>query len=230
MLMGRRANIATAGLTAAGKTTHGKLLATQLGYEYVSATDVLLELAGLGELDSEQAWFSAYDKIQKAREGYSIDIELERRLNDLAASRDGVVFDTWALAWISPSPMIRIWIESDLPSRARKCYVSQREPLLDLQQCQELIERKDQESRENFLERHDFDLFVDRGKYHLILDNSMLIPEPIHESSRAGIETFAPVVRMAVSAVASNAPDVVAELVADNPRYVKHARALTHGR
>jgi hypothetical protein len=33
-----RPNIAFAGLTAAGKTTHAKILAEQLGYEWISAT------------------------------------------------------------------------------------------------------------------------------------------------------------------------------------------------
>ena len=37
-------NIAFAGLTAAGKTTHARRLAADLGYGYVSATDILFEI------------------------------------------------------------------------------------------------------------------------------------------------------------------------------------------
>jgi cytidylate kinase len=37
-------NIAFAGLTAAGKTTHARRLAADLGYDYVSATDILFEI------------------------------------------------------------------------------------------------------------------------------------------------------------------------------------------
>ena len=37
-------SIAFAGLTAAGKTTHAQRLAADLGYDYVSATDILFEL------------------------------------------------------------------------------------------------------------------------------------------------------------------------------------------
>jgi cytidylate kinase len=38
------ANIAFAGLTAAGKTTHARRLAADLGYSYVLATDILFEI------------------------------------------------------------------------------------------------------------------------------------------------------------------------------------------
>jgi hypothetical protein len=48
-----------------------------------------------------------------------VDGELESRLVDLARTRDRTVFDSWALAWICPAPIVRIWIESDAPSRAR---------------------------------------------------------------------------------------------------------------
>jgi hypothetical protein len=40
-------NIAFAGLTAAGKTTHARRLAADLGYSYVSATDILFEILGM---------------------------------------------------------------------------------------------------------------------------------------------------------------------------------------
>ncbi len=47
-------NIAFAGLTAAGKTTHARRLAADLGYRYVSATDILLEILALAGLSSSQ--------------------------------------------------------------------------------------------------------------------------------------------------------------------------------
>jgi len=37
-------NVAFAGLTAAGKTTHAQLLAADLGYDYISATDISFEI------------------------------------------------------------------------------------------------------------------------------------------------------------------------------------------
>jgi hypothetical protein len=97
-------NIAFAGLTAAGKTTHAQRLASDLGYSYVSATDILFEILQVPD-PGAHPWFTQLDMINAAREGDAVDDELESRLAALARTRDRTVFDSWALAWISPSPM-----------------------------------------------------------------------------------------------------------------------------
>src|SRR5258707_2029696 len=94
-----RPNIAFAGLTAAGKTTDVKILAAQLGYEWISATALLLDILGTGA-NPEKVWFTDYERIQKAREDSRIDIELERRVRALAHRKDGLILDTWAMAYI----------------------------------------------------------------------------------------------------------------------------------
>ncbi len=192
-----RTNIAFAGLTAAGKTTHAKLLAAELGYRYVSATRILLDIVGY-KGSAERVWFENFEAIEDARQGWAADIELEKRLLEINRTQERVVFDTWAFAWIGPDPLLRIWIESDLPSRTRKCMVSQGEQALSLSECEALVSEKDESTRQNFIERHGFDLFEDREKYDLILDNSLLIPEPTVEASTAGISQFAPQVSAAV--------------------------------
>ena len=193
-------NIAFAGLTAAGKTTHTRRLAKELGYEYVSATDILLEILGI-EASGDQIWFSRLNEIDKARDDHAVDTELERRLIELAKTRQGTVFDTWALAWIGDDPLIRIWIESDLMSRTRKCLVSQRSKRLDDQECRRLIEDKDTYNRDIFRQRHGFDLFTDRNRYDAVLCNSHLIPAPTQTAANSGIGAFAPIVHAAVTAL-----------------------------
>jgi cytidylate kinase len=51
-------NIAFAGLTAAGKTTHARRLAADLGYRYVSATDILLEILQVRDPGAD-LWFTS---------------------------------------------------------------------------------------------------------------------------------------------------------------------------
>lgn len=189
-----RPNIAFAGLTAAGKTTHAKILAEQLGYERISATKILLDILR-SEKNPETVWFTSYEEIQKAREDERIDIELERRVRELADSRDGLILDTWAMAYIYEGPLIRIWVESDEDSRMRKCYVSQeQEKTLDLSGCRQLINEKDTTVRRQFQQRLLFDLFTDMSKYDAVLSNTDLIPEPTDQCSKAGIRAFTPVV------------------------------------
>lgn len=192
-----RTNIAFAGLTAAGKTTHARLLADHLGYKYVSATEILLDILGFKSQDPKRVWFQHMDEIEQARTDETVDEELESRLIELADSKDGLVLDTWALPWIYSAPLVRIWIESDRLSRHWKCYVSQGDsPRLTLEECAALIDRKDGATRQSFLKRHNFDLFSDHGVFDAALTNTHMIDAPTATASKVGIQTFEPVMRM----------------------------------
>lgn len=205
MLGTTRPNIAFAGLTAAGKTTHAKILAERLGYEVVSATALILDIIG-SRANPEKIWFTDYEKIEKAREDDHVDLELERRLRVLAESKDGLILDSWAMAYIYEGPLIRIWIESDQESRMRKCYVSQgQNKVLDLSECRQLIHHKDHRVRSQFMRRLNFDLFTDMRRYDAVIENTDLIPEPTDRCSRDGIGTFAPVVHDIVRYLAHQA-------------------------
>jgi cytidylate kinase len=182
-----RPNIAFAGLTAAGKTTHAKILAQQLGYEWISATALLLDI--LGETaNPEKVWFTSYERIQKAREDDGVDRELERRITELADSKDGLVLDTWAMAYLYEGPLLRLWIESDEDSRVCKSYVSQGpEKRFELDACRALLHEKDTTVRQQFLRRLHFDLFTDMSRYDAVLVNTDLIPEPTDQCAQTGI-------------------------------------------
>jgi cytidylate kinase len=215
-------NIAFAGLTAADKTTHAKRLAADLGYDYVSATDILFEILRVPR--DTHPWFNQAGAISAARQDGAVDAELESRLIDLAQTRDRTVFDSWALAWICPVPVVRIWVESDLPSRTRKCLVSLGSDPRPLGECEAVLRSKDDYNRAMFLRRHGFDLFRDRERYHAVLCNSHLIPSAIEQESRRGIEAFAPVVLCTVLALLEADPGCLAGLRADYPREVLAVR------
>lgn len=200
-----RPNIAFAGLTAAGKTTHAKILAHELGYQWISATAIILDLLGMSE-NPEMVWFTHFDTLQQAREDDRIDMELERRVRTLANHRDGLILDTWAMAYIYEGPLIRLWIASDEDARMRKCYVSQgQKKLLDLPACRRLIHEKDHSTRAKFSRRLQFDLFTDMSRYDALLSNTDLIPESTEQCAQSGIRTFAPVVHDVVRYLADQA-------------------------
>ena len=97
--------------------------------------------------------------------------------------------------------MVRIWIESDLPSRARECLVSPDDKPRSVAQYEAVLHARDDHNREMFRRRHGFDLFRDRDQYHAVLRNSHLIPAATGQEAQRGIEKFAPVVRDAALAV-----------------------------
>ena len=218
-------NVAFAGLTAAGKTTHAQRLAADLGYDYVSATDILFEILRVPR--DAHPWFNQAGAISAARQDGAVDAELESRLIDLARTRDRTVFDSWTLAWICPVPVVRIWLESDLPSRTRKCLVSLGGEPRPLGECEAVLRSKDDYNRAMFLHRHGFDLFRDRERYHAVLCNSHLIPSATEQESKRGIEAFAPVVRDTALAVLKADPDGLAELHTRHPREVLGVRGCT---
>jgi len=189
-------NIAIAGLTAAGKTTHARILAECLGYRYVSATELILRITQLKE-DPRGVWFRNFEKLEALRAGDSLDDELERRLLAIAtAPDDRVVFDTWGLPWLYHGPLVRIWIESDAPSRLWKCYVSHLpDNPRSFTECAEFIQKKDDSTRERFLRRHGFDIYTDHDRFDAILTNTHLISGPTVEATLNGIAAFAPIVR-----------------------------------
>lgn len=181
-------NIVISGLTASGKTTHSQLLASSLGYEWFGASLVLKELLGV----EGRYWLTDWDSAR--REG-EIDRELDRRMVAEFVSRERTVFDAWALPWTSAEPALRVWLGSDVNSRARKVVVSRLrfgEPMLVADGRRVALE-KDATSRALFRSQHGFDLFRDHEVFDLRFDLSALIAVPTVPASDVGIACFAPV-------------------------------------
>ena len=139
------------------------------------------------------------------------------------------MFDSWALAWICPVPVIRIWIESDLPSRTRKCLVSLGDDPRPLAQCERVLRAKDDYNRTMFRRRHGFDLFTDRERYHAVLCNSHLIPSATGQAARRGIEAFAPVILETALAVMAGDEAVMTRLREQKPREVLAVSGMKTG-
>ena len=190
----------------------------------MSATDILLEMLGIHD-PSEQVWFSRLEEIHAARGDGALDSELEERLVSISRTRQRTVFDTWALAWIGDDPLVRIWIESDLESRVRKCIVSQRDKRLNSDQCRRLIEKKDAFNRDMFRQRHSFDLYEDRDRYDAVLCNGHLMTAATWTAANSGIEAFAPVVYDATVCVMGGDGVRARALQQGNPREVIRVRS-----
>jgi cytidylate kinase len=198
-------NIAICGLSAAGKTTHAKLLERELGYRYVSGTGALARMLNIPIMQDPPAWMDIAEAVARVRRD-DTDLNLEEHLVELESTRTGQIFDVWALPWTSQNKrLVRIWLESTAISRALKCYVSQgSSPSRSVRECLSYIENKDAENRGLFERTQGFDLFKDRDVFQIILDNSGFITHPTETAANAGIDAFAPFVRTAIDVVLGN--------------------------
>jgi cytidylate kinase len=199
--------IIVSGLTAAGKTTHGELLAKHYGLRFVRMVDVMGDVLRRRHPESAAAglisdvWTRRRDDLREQDE--ETDREADRRMLAEAESGSGV-YDAWALPWLyGRRNAIRLWIESDAPSRARKCVVSAlmrgREPPIDPAAANE---EKDEWTRRRFQALYGFELAPSADVFDVIANNSHLIPDATIESAQRGIAAFHPTLIEAIDGVA----------------------------
>jgi len=189
-------NICISGLTAAGKTTHCHLVAGEFGLGYISASQILLSLAGLAPVQSRDFWLSPSAEVLWTDEmTVKIDTELRRLSNKVTH----YVFDSFALPWRVEGPSFNIYLHSDLNSRIKKALISHRgEGRLLLRSYAEQIERKDDALTASH--RRLFGLADDElSCFHLVLDISAAITESTYAASLKSISLVQECIRPAVA-------------------------------
>src|SRR6266545_3168171 len=139
-------NIVVAGLTAAGKTTHALLMAKWLGYDYLSASELMLAQLGIQPDPNNTVWIDHMKTIEERRDLQPVDEAVNNLLSEAIRRRKNTVFDSWSLPWLAAGePCVCLWIESDLVARSLKVRVSQEPngPFLSIAECKSLAEEKD---------------------------------------------------------------------------------------
>ncbi len=194
------------GYTAVGKTTHSLLLAKTLGLSYVSASEILLDRLRVNrtQVNESQTWFHRYQEFGTILKSTSIDAEIDALLGHRARNDDGVVFDTRFLPWFSGDRPIRIWLESDLAARARKCFVSMEGVGPDVIECAINVQRRDTLDVERLMDGHRQIFAPSREVFDAVLDNSALIPEATRQCADVGIAVFHEYVMATVEALSGD--------------------------
>ena len=225
-------NVCFSGYTSVGKTTHSLLLAETLDLSYVSASEILLDRLGVDhtEANESQTWFHRYQEFGAILKSTSIDAEIDELLGRRVRDDDGVVFDTRFLPWFSGGRAIRIWLESDLAARARKCFVSMDGVGPEVMDCAIKVQRRDTLDVERLMDGHRQIFAPSKDVFDAVLDNSALIPEPTRQCADVGIAVFHEYVLATVEALTGDrrrldklfqeSPTVASSIV----RYVRNVR------
>lgn len=184
-------SIFIAGLTAAGKTTHARILADRFSMKYVCGSDFLLAAFDLeGDEVSADFWATTEAKsigTQRAQTR-AIDRRIDDELVSYVSSNSMLVVDSWGGAWLSKKSGLRIWLESSLTSRIWKAMISHGLPLgRTYDEYERLLAEKDEFTKVYFQEEYGFDIFQDRSVFDLVIDISKFLTGPTHKASRASI-------------------------------------------
>ncbi|WP_393073694.1 hypothetical protein [Streptomyces sp. LN704] len=179
--------IVISGLTAAGKTTHTKLLAETLDFRAVHFTDLLLRELQVEAGSADQVWFNRLHEIESMRAGGLADRRTEEVVGALLESDEPMVVDAVLAPWLHPGPRINIWLGSDRAARAWKCSVSRLPGVISTDDSLRLLDEKDAFTRAYLWRERAVDLYTDRSCFDLVLDSSHLIGAPTLDAARNGI-------------------------------------------
>ena len=158
------------GLTAAGKSTHATLLAQQLQMDYISASQLMLQLIGYNDAGDHLTWHHSPAVIAEARRRGEVDDAVNEELAARVEDGDPAVFDSWALPYLTrrnyaiAEQVFFVRLNSDLNSRAIRCLVSQGpNPAVSVGGAVSLVRSKDESTRDQFKRLYGFDVVGEAG-------------------------------------------------------------------
>lgn len=197
--MARKNKVLISGWTAAGKTTHARLVAAELGWAYLDMSPVMRELTAVS---GSRDWTPEQDDIR--RRNRAIDIEADRRMLEMVSSGSSIVVDAWLQPWLYRSASaVRLWLGSSRAARTKKCAVSglRHHEHLSGRQAAKVIHRKDGFARRQFARLYGVRFDYDPTLFDLHIDNSAYIAETSIAASDAGIRDFQPVLMRRLEAL-----------------------------
>jgi cytidylate kinase len=189
-------NIIISGLTAAGKTTHAKLLCQEFKLRYVSASQILLRLAGLRADLPPDFWVTREGRAVSDRVSWQ---QIDDEFRAVEAKARCTVFDCQSLPWLCSTDCMSIWIGSSLQSRIMKAMISHRNTSrLTPSQVAEGLAAKDLHARDQIFRNYGVNLFSNRAPFRLIVDISSFIEAPTEAAARVSIARAHAIISSAV--------------------------------
>ena len=170
------------GPAGSGKSTAAAALAEALDYDHVSGGDIFRDLA-------DERGLTPLELNKLAEEDDQIDRDLDRRLREIAATRDDLVLESRLAGWMAGEHAdFRVWLDAPLSVRAER--IADREDKSVELARKETGERSESEAR-RYLEYYDIDI-EELTIYDLAVNTARLSPEAVIDVILTTVEGYDP--------------------------------------
>ncbi|MFQ3319130.1 MAG: cytidylate kinase [Natronomonas sp.] len=174
--------ITISGPAGSGKSTAADALAEALEYDHVSGGDIFRELA-------DERGLTPLELNKLAEEDGQIDRDLDRRLREIAKSRDNLVLESRLAGWMAGEHAdFRVWLDAPLDVRAERI-ADREDKSIDLAR-KETQARGNSEAR-RYQEYYNIDI-ENLDIYDLVLNTARLSPEGVMEVILTTIDEYGP--------------------------------------
>lgn len=174
--------LTVSGPPGGGKSTNAKGLARELGLDHVSGGDIFRELAA--ENDMTPVEFNEH-----AEDDPEIDRDLDRRLYEIATTRDDLVLESRLSGWLAGDAAdFRIWFDAPIEVRAER--IADREgKSVDVALAE--TRRREASEMKRYEEYYDIPI-ADLSIYDMVYNTARWGPEPFLDVLVATVEAYDP--------------------------------------
>ncbi|WP_423744249.1 AAA family ATPase (plasmid) [Haladaptatus sp. SPP-AMP-3] len=174
--------LTVSGPPGSGKSTTAHGLADAFGLDHVSGGDIFRELAAERDLTPLE-----FNKL--AEEDEEIDLDLDRRLREIATEEDDIVLESRLAGWLAGEHAdFRIWLDAPLDVRAAR--IADREDKTEKQAATETRARAGSEAQ-RYDEYYGIDI-TDLTIYDLSINTARWNPDDVLAMLTTAVENYEP--------------------------------------
>jgi len=174
--------ITVSGPPGSGKSTNAAGLADRLGVEHVSGGDIFREMAA--ERDMTPVEFNEF-----AEEDPQFDRKLDRRLREIATTRDDLVLESRLAGWLAAEEAdFRFWFDAPLSVRAERIADREEKPV---DRARAETKRREEPEAKRYADLYDIDI-GDLSIYDAAYNTARWSPDRFLDVLVATVEAYDP--------------------------------------
>lgn len=184
------------GTPGAGKSTLTEKLAEEFGLKRIFASGIMRQIKEEAKLDVERAqkgngfWESEQGKqltMERLKDSY-YDLELDRRLLEIAEKEEKAIFDSRMMAWLyKGKDAFRIWLDASEQTRAER--IAKRDNI-SVEEAKKAIQERFDADAKIYKKLYNVDIKSDRLPFDLVLKTDRYNEEEVFEIVKLALKRF----------------------------------------